>query len=158
MLGLELLLVGMIAFGYVYWVAPRDQRKVPLPLSIAVSSLLVGSLLAGSGVGSLRSAGLINPIPLTRESVAQGQAVYETHCVHCHGTTGRGDGPASAGLQPRTTDFRTHLAAGHTDAQLFDWIAKGVAGTAMPGYATVLTDDEPWHLLSYIRLHFGAGN
>ncbi|QJD17701.1 c-type cytochrome [Paracoccus sanguinis] len=40
---------------------------------------------------------------------AQGAADYARYCVACHGPTGRGDGPAAAGLSPRPTDL-TQLA------------------------------------------------
>jgi mono/diheme cytochrome c family protein len=83
--------------------------------------------------------------------------VYEANCVVCHGETGRGDGPAAAGLRPQPADFRVHLAAGHTDGQLFDWITNGVAGTSMPAFRDQLTEEERWHVLNFIRLTFGPG-
>jgi copper transport protein len=157
-LGIELLIVGLLAFAYVYWVAPRDRRRVPLPLTIAIVSLVMGSLAAGGGVGTLRAgAGLTNPIPPTRDSVERGRLVYEANCVVCHGEAGRGDGPAAAGLRPQPADFRVHLAAGHTDGQLFDWVTNGVPGTSMPAFRDQLTEEERWHVLNFIRLTFGPG-
>jgi copper transport protein len=43
------------------------------------------------------------------------------------------------------------MAAGHTDAQLFDWITNGVPGTAMAAFKEQLTADERWHVINYIR-------
>jgi copper transport protein len=157
-LGIELLLVGILSFGYVYWVAPRDRRMVPFPLAIAVASLVLGSLAAGGGVGTLRAgAGLTNPIPPTRDSIEKGRVTYEADCTLCHGETGRGDGPAAPGLRPAPADFRIHLAAGHSDGQLFDWLSNGVPGTAMPAYRDQLSEEERWSLLNYIRATFGPG-
>lgn len=33
------------------------------------------------------------------------EAAYTQYCASCHGTTGRGDGPAAAALQPPPTDL-----------------------------------------------------
>ena len=39
-----------------------------------------------------------NPIPPNTQSVEAGKAIYEVHCVPCHGESGKGDGPL--GLNP----------------------------------------------------------
>lgn len=39
-----------------------------------------------------------------------GRALYLDHCAACHGPTGRGDGPAAAGLEPPVADL-TRIAA-----------------------------------------------
>jgi hypothetical protein len=49
------------------------------------------------------------------------------------------------------------MAAGHTDAQLFDWIAQGVDGTGIPAFRAQLTDDEIWHVVNYIRTFASLG-
>ena len=41
---------------------------------------------------------------------ASGHATYADYCAACHGTTGKGDGPAASGLSPRPADLTT-LAA-----------------------------------------------
>lgn len=45
------------------------------------------------------------PTATTATSTAEGEKVFQTYCVSCHGTTGKGDGPASAGLNPKPADF-----------------------------------------------------
>jgi len=34
-----------------------------------------------------------------------GKKVYNTYCSTCHGTSGKGDGPAAAGLNPKPVNF-----------------------------------------------------
>lgn len=34
-----------------------------------------------------------------------GEALFRAHCAPCHGSTGRGDGPAAAALSPRPSDL-----------------------------------------------------
>jgi mono/diheme cytochrome c family protein len=36
-----------------------------------------------------------------RASVDRGRQIYKEYCMQCHGATGRGDGPAASGLNPK---------------------------------------------------------
>ncbi len=92
-----------------------------------------------------------NPIQPISASVAAGEAIYRAHCQSCHGIVGAGDGPAAAALTPRPADLRIHMAAGHTDGQLFYWITEGFKGTAMPAFKNVLSEEERWHAINFIR-------
>jgi putative copper resistance protein D/copper transport protein len=92
-----------------------------------------------------------NPIPFSAQSVARGRTVYQEECQACHGITGGGDGPAASGLNPRPADLRIHMAAGHTDGQLFNWISEGFTGTAMPAFKTKLSEDDRWHVINFLR-------
>ena len=94
---------------------------------------------------------LRNPFAPDTASQARGKALYEQQCASCHGVTGRGDGPLAASLRPRPADFRVHMAAGHTDGELYTWITKGVPGTAMPPFEGQLSEEDRWHLVNYIR-------
>jgi copper transport protein len=96
--------------------------------------------------------GQANPIPPNPQSVAAGKAIYEVHCVPCHGETGKGDGPLGLALNPRPADLTLHAIPGvHTDAQLFDWITNGFPGSAMPAWKTKISDTDRWNLVNFIR-------
>ncbi len=93
-----------------------------------------------------------NPIPASDDSLAAGALLYEQNCLVCHGPQGRGDGPAGLALNPPPADLSIHTEPGlHPDGQLFVWITGGKAGSAMPAFETLLTEDERWHLVNYIR-------
>ncbi len=92
-----------------------------------------------------------NPIRFSAQSVARGRTIYQAECQACHGITGGGDGPAAAGLNPRPADLRIHMAAGHTDGQLFNWISDGFTGTAMPAFKKSLSEDDRWHVINFLR-------
>lgn len=103
-------------------------------------------VIASGDIKSVR-----NPIPPTQESIALGQKIYQAECLVCHGARGRGDGPGSVALNPKPADFRVHMAAGHTDGELFFWLSDGVAGTAMVGFKDKLSVTERWHVINFIK-------
>ena len=88
----------------------------------------------------------------TTISLEQGKAIYEVQCISCHGSTGLGDGPAAAGLNPPPANLQVHLAGGaHSDEQIFKWISNGISNSAMPPFSDVLSEDERWQVIAYIR-------
>jgi mono/diheme cytochrome c family protein len=132
------------------------QAAVAAPLLAAAAAIVV--LSAALGLRALAAAsdapGLFdrrNPIPATQASIAAGERLYRQHCQACHGVAGAGDGPAAAMLRPRPSDLRVHMAAGHTDGQLFYWISEGFPGTAMPAFRGTLSEQERWHVLNFLR-------
>lgn len=143
--------LGMAGLILVQRARMRRPRQRQMSGVMGMILLLVGLLTCGSALTVAYQDSLPNPVPATPASIARGRQIYVTNCASCHGLTGRGDGPAGARLDPRPADFRVHMAAGHTDAQLFNWIANGVDGTAMPGWGKVLTRDEIGSVLNFIR-------
>ena len=85
-----------------------------------------------------------------------GKAKYDSLCGGCHGTSGKGDGPAAGGLNPKPQD---HTNGKHmntlTDQYLFDIIKNGGVGVKksplMPAWGNTLKDDDVWNLTAYIR-------
>lgn len=147
--GLLALLVAALLFVQRRgWRRARDRRHAGW---LGVVLVLVGLFATGSALAGAYRATQPNPIPSTAASRAGGQQVYSANCAGCHGATGRGDGPAGFALRPRPADFRVHMAAGHTDAQLYSWIASGVDGTAMPAFGNTLTSEQIWNVINYIR-------
>jgi copper transport protein len=119
--------------------------------SLAALLLAVVAVAGGLSPFSASSAARNNPVAATDESIERGRQIYGPNCASCHGFSGRGDGPAGLRLRPRPADFRIHMAAGHTDAQLFDWITNGVRGTAMPAFGGQLSEEQIWDVVNYIR-------
>ncbi len=66
------------------------------------------------------------PAAPSAEAVADAKKIYETRCVPCHGATGAGDGPASAGLTPKPANFTSPEWQGKvTDEHIEKIIAYG---------------------------------
>jgi mono/diheme cytochrome c family protein len=85
-----------------------------------------------------------------------GKAKYDANCVGCHGTTGKGDGPAAAALNPKPQDHTDgKVMNALSDKYLFDIIKDGGAAMKkapfMPASNKKLTDQEIWDVVAYIR-------
>jgi mono/diheme cytochrome c family protein len=93
-------------------------------------------------------AGLTNPFGA--ESAAQGAEVFKTNCETCHGPLGHGDGPAGQSLNPRPRNLAT-LQSTAGDDFLFWRIREGKPGTSMVAWKGILTDEQIWQTISFIR-------
>ena len=98
-----------------------------------------------------------SPTQFAATSIVAGAALFPQHCAMCHGTEGRGDGPAAKGLPEPPADLTAGHLWMHSDGELFWWLSHGIdgpeGGLVMPGFAGVLSDDDRWHLIDYIRAH-----
>jgi cytochrome c oxidase cbb3-type subunit 3 len=73
----------------------------------------------------------------------EGREAYLERCVSCHGPNGRGDGPIAKGLSgPPPRDFSGAWRHGERPEEVLRVVAKGVEGTAMPGWAGTFTDRQ----------------
>ena len=88
-----------------------------------------------------------------------GIKLYQHRCATCHGEEGMGDGPAADFLYPRPRDFTTAVfkyksspgAMPPRDDDLFQIIKFGLNNTGMPGWATLLSDDQIRSLIPVIK-------
>lgn len=88
--------------------------------------------------------------PRLPPELATGKALYQQHCVACHGASGHGDGPTAASLEPAPTDFHDiERARERSLFGLYNTITLGVAGTSMVGF-NQLSDAERWSLAFYV--------
>jgi len=96
-----------------------------------------------------------NLLPKTPENIAKGKAIYEGKgtCFNCHGTSGKGDGPAGAILNPTPRNFTNpKFHKNRTDGEMFWVIKNGSAGTGMvPLIGTAITEEEAWLAILYER-------
>jgi mono/diheme cytochrome c family protein len=80
-----------------------------------------------------------------------GRTLYQRHCLSCHGATLDGKGPKAASLGVHPTNFRTYLSRVKGDLELEVTIRRGKKLTAMHDWDTLLTDEEVYDLIAYIR-------
>lgn len=97
--------------------------------------------------------------PGTTEMVERGREIYQERCWFCHGEEGDGLGPVAEYLWPRPRDFtagsfklRTTTSGElPTDEDLFRTVTLGIPGTAMPEWRSVLSADQRWQVISYLK-------
>lgn len=94
---------------------------------------------------------LENPVPATEESIAAGAALYAQYCAVCHGAEGRGDGPGGVALNPKPANLHADHVQVLTDGGLFWFITNGAEGTGMPAWESVLSEEQRWQLVNYLR-------
>ena len=88
--------------------------------------------------------------PLDADSASAGAEVFKANCVSCHGDAGRGDGPAGQALDPKPKDL-SKLQAMVGDDYLYWRINTGKEGTAMAAWRGILTEEQIWQLVAFIR-------
>jgi high-affinity iron transporter len=82
--------------------------------------------------------------------LAQASALYTAHCASCHGTTGHGDGPQAASLDPAPRNFHDAAAMDvRSPFGLYNTITLGVEGTSMLAFSG-LTEEERWALAFHV--------
>lgn len=151
------------AAGVLWLVSPTSagDRRRARPLAWARTGLVTLGVAAALVTGSralvvVANAGgdellpTVNPIASSAASVAAGALAYQATCSGCHGTTGTGDGPIAAGLSVSPSALSAHVPF-HTDAELYAFVTRGISGTPMPGFATELSPEDRWNLVTYLR-------
>lgn len=94
-----------------------------------------------------RAAAKNNPVAADATSIARGKTVYTAQCFSCHGASGKGDGPASSGLEKNPGNL-TKLQ-GQSAGALFWKVTQGK--TPMPTFAQLLSEQQRWDVVNYIQ-------
>jgi len=81
------------------------------------------------------------------DTIAQGKAIYDTHCTACHGANAGAGDRAPAIVNASATSMRGE----RSDAQLLNVVRNGIPGTAMPAWGTRLSAAEISNLGAYIH-------
>lgn len=137
---------------------------MPKPL-IWIQGLAVmgfcASLLAGCRSGNepaavkgwqapKEAAALKSPFTFTSQSADKGKSLYNMYCWNCHGKTGNGDGAAGKSLGQQPANFHSDRVKKQPDGALFWKLSHGNGN--MPPFKEVLTEEQRWQLISYIRV------
>lgn len=138
---------------------PRGGRRTLIGAAgLALAAIVVA---LGASPWSSRAAGP-GADPDNAAQVALGRKVYVENCASCHGSqlegqpnwrTRKPDGRLPAPPQ----DYHGHTWR-HPDQELFNTVKNGVVAYAPPGYQTdmagfagVLSDEQIWAALAYIK-------
>jgi hypothetical protein len=118
--------------------------------------ILILFFLSGcSGTTDKISTGETNKTPIIREHaqfldnpyvetdifVEKGKSIYHKHCIQCHGIEGE---------KPYYHSIKFH-ANRHQDGDYLWVITYGINNTDMPSFNSVLTIEERWMVLRYLK-------
>ena len=90
-----------------------------------------------------------NPLTDIASAADSGKITYKKICSVCHGNSGKGDGIAAAGLNPKPANHTSVEIQKQSDGAIF-W--KTTTGRPpMAGYEKTFTAAQRWALVNYIR-------
>jgi cytochrome c len=93
-----------------------------------------------------------NPLPFTVENIDAGKEAFSHYCVACHGMDGQNTGvPFAASMSPPVPLLSSPEIQSYSDGQLKWVIDNGLAPSGMPGSKGILSDDEIWSIVLFIR-------
>lgn len=94
----------------------------------------------------------VNPLKATPDIIADGQQIFGSYCMVCHGLDAQNTGvPFAAELAPRVPSLASPEVQAYSDGQL-KWIIKnGIYPSGMPPSKGDFSDDDMWRMVVYIR-------
>ena len=140
-------------------------------MNIRRSSIFLGSVLfmGGCGVskpGAMESKlatevkhkmtvggkDIPNPMATTAENIAEGQEHFGHHCGICHGLDGESTGvPFADKMSPPIPSLSSSDVQEYKDGQLKWIIENGINPSGMPAWKGILSDDEMWKIVNFMR-------
>ncbi len=116
--------------------------------------IVTGAVLAVFAVFAL--AGAAQGVPpqqaVSAEVIELGSVVYSEQCEACHGSEGKGNGPAARFLDPKPRDFTSGewvYTNGDVES-LVAIITAGVDDTGMTPFAELLSEEEMSAVANYV--------
>lgn len=99
-----------------------------------------------------------NPVPSSSESIANGKKLFLNYCSNCHGAKADGNGIIAVNLTPMPRNLVAVVSWGEKpfidympDSRLYESITNGVPGTSMSPWIKVMTDEQRWSIINYLR-------
>jgi cytochrome c oxidase cbb3-type subunit III len=83
-----------------------------------------------------------------------GRGIYNFRCYFCHGYSGNAQTLASTYLEPRPRDFTAAAPPELSREKMLDAVANGHPGTAMRGFAGILSPAEIATVTDFVRQEF----
>lgn len=126
----------------------RLSRKARL-LAVLIVAVATAAGFALFGDSALRRVSFLfasNPVAPTETALARAEALFAEHCAACHGNPA---GPGAAGMVIGGQRVPAFGELNRPASVLAMRITFGV-GEAMPAWDDVLSEDEIWHLVTYV--------
>jgi mono/diheme cytochrome c family protein len=93
-----------------------------------------------------------NPLAPTAEHIAEGKDTFSHYCIACHGLDGQNTGvPFAERMSPPVPSLASPEVQSYSDGQLRWVIENGIFPSGMPASKGILTDEEIWSTVLYVR-------
>ncbi|HVJ09512.1 MAG TPA: cytochrome c [Acidisarcina sp.] len=93
-----------------------------------------------------------NPMKDDAESLEMGKHAFGFYCVVCHGADGQNTGvPFAARMSPPVPSLASQEVQSYSDGQLKWVIENGVSPSGMPASRGILSDEDMWAIVLYLR-------
>ena len=93
-----------------------------------------------------------NPLSASPETIASGKDAFAHYCVACHGLDGQNTGvPFAEHMSPPVPSLKSATVQAYTDGQLKWIVENGISPSGMPASKGILTDEEIWSIVIFLR-------
>lgn len=148
-----------------WWHKIRSWVWLPIVVLVPLVTLLYRGM-AASRPGALETTALWemkhrvfvgekskqNPLMATPDTLADGKEAFSHYCVVCHGLDGQNTGvPFADRMSPPVPSLASMQVQSYTDGQLKWVIDNGIWPSGMPASKGILSDDEIWSIVVYLR-------
>ena len=100
-----------------------------------------------------------NPLGHGPDVAEQGKTAFGAYCIVCHGLDGQNTGvPFAAQMSPPVPSLASKVVQDYSDGQLKWIIENGISPSGMPASRGILSDDEMWAIVVYLRRLPTAGS
>lgn len=115
--------------------------------------------LANDSTGLRMSDRLKNPLDSTADVVANGKALYEMYCDHCHGAKGEGNGKVAEGVEVEgvkkgnyngVPNYKSDGLKNITEGHIFHVITYGKMPLMWP-HGSQINPEDRWKIAKYVK-------
>ena len=100
-----------------------------------------------------------SPLGHGPDVVEEGKTAFGAYCIVCHGLDGQNTGvPFAAQMSPPVSSLASKQVQDYRDGQLKWIIENGLSPSGMPASRGILSDEEMWSIVVYIRHLPAAGS
>jgi mono/diheme cytochrome c family protein len=93
-----------------------------------------------------------NPIADNASTIADGKEAFSHYCAACHGLDGQNTGvPFADRMAPPVPSLAGKDVQSYSDGQMKWIIDYGIWPSGMPGSQGILSDEEIWSIVVYLR-------
>jgi len=100
----------------------------------------------------IRNKKMKDPLQVSSLTIAEGKEAFSHYCVACHGLDGQNTGvPFADRMAPPVPSLASAEVQQYTDGQLKAVIDDGIWPSGMPASRGILSDEEIWSIVVFLR-------